>query len=89
MTIMMTAEITGQTVEGYDATLKVVVEALKNAPGFLMHSSHPTETGWRVVELWEAKEDSAQFFAKYLAPNLPPGIHPKVKYQPLHAVVML
>ncbi|WP_423066130.1 hypothetical protein [Devosia sp. CN2-171] len=87
MTIMMTAEITGQTAEGYDATLKVVMEALKNAPGFLMHSSHPTETGWRVVELWEAKENSAQFFAKHLAPNLPPGIHPKVKYQPLHAVV--
>ncbi|CAN7267547.1 hypothetical protein LJR016_001137 [Devosia sp. LjRoot16] len=87
MAIMMIAEIAGQTPGGYEATLKAVSEAMKSAPGFLMHSAHQTETGWRVIEVWEARENSAQFFAAHVAPNLPAGIHPKVTFQPLHAVV--
>jgi hypothetical protein len=45
------------------------------------------EGGWRVIELWETKEAANQFFAKHVAPNLPPGIRPKRTVQELHSLV--
>jgi hypothetical protein len=33
--------------------------------------------GRRVMEVWQSKAEATQFFARYVAPNLPPGIQPK------------
>jgi hypothetical protein len=52
-----------------------------------MHSAHPTDDGWRVVEVWESREDAGRFFAQHVAPNLPKGIHPKARFEPLHTLV--
>jgi quinol monooxygenase YgiN len=87
MTVLMTAEIAGQTREGYEAMLPRVLDALRNAPGFLMHTAHATPTGWRVVELWESREASGRFFAAHIAPNLPKGIYPKASYEVVSGVV--
>ena len=38
-------------------------------------------------EVWQSKLESDQWFAKYVVPNLPPGIHPKRSYQELHSIV--
>ena len=87
MAVMMISEVPGQTAEGYERVLDMVRPHYDGAPGFVMHSSHPTEEGWRIVEVWESREDAGRFFAAHVAPNLPKGIHPKARFEPLHALV--
>ena len=87
MAVLMTAEIAGQTRDGYDAMLPLVLDALRQAPGFIMHTSHATPTGWRVIEVWESREDSGRYYAANIAPNLPDGLRPKVTFEPVHDVV--
>jgi heme-degrading monooxygenase HmoA len=87
MTIMMISEVAGQTASGYDQLFAHVSEALRTAPGFLLHSSHPTEAGWRVIEIWESRDDAGRFFAAHIAPNLPDHIRPKLTFEALHDVV--
>jgi hypothetical protein len=80
----MVSDVAGQTPAGYDALLAQVSAALKAAPGFLMHASHPIEGGWRVIEVWETREDVTRFYAANIAPHLPAGIRPKMTLTPLH-----
>lgn len=87
MAVMMVSEVKGQSPQGYDGLLAALDNALRQSPGFIMHISHPCETGWRIVEVWESREDAAQFFAAHVAPKLPDGIRPKLSFQPLHNVV--
>jgi hypothetical protein len=86
MAVLVTADVPGQTAHGYDGMLSLLATALKQAPGFVMHTAHPIEGGWRILEVWESHEAS-QFFAKYVHPNLPPGVKPKRTIQSLHGLV--
>jgi hypothetical protein len=83
----MTSEISGQTLQGYQGLFDTVSPALKAAPGFVLHASHPVDGGWRVVEIWQTREDAGRFYAASIAPNLPEGLHPKLTFAPLHDVV--
>lgn len=87
MAILITAHVKGQTKEGYDGVLIGLRELIQNAPGFILHTSYPYEEGWVVAEIWQTKADADAFFAKYVVPNLPSGIHPKRSYQELHNIV--
>ncbi len=87
MAIMQISEVTGQTAAGYDQLLALVCEAMQAAPGFIIHSGHATPTGWRVIEMWESREDAARFFAEHIVPLLPIGIRPKLNFEELHGVV--
>jgi hypothetical protein len=87
MSVMMISEVSGQSAQGYDGMLALAGDALKRAPGFVMHLSHPVDAGWRIVEVWNSQEDAARFFAAHIAPHLPDGIRPKLSFQPLHSVV--
>jgi quinol monooxygenase YgiN len=87
MSVLMRAEIKGQTRQGYEGMISLLGERLKGAPGFILHTSHPTDDGWCVIEIWESKEALDQFFAKNVAPNLPAGIRPKLSIQELHSVL--
>lgn len=87
MAVLMTSEVSGQTPQGYDGMLDMVGGALRRAPGFLMHMAHPVESGWRILEVWETREDAARFFAAHIAPNLPDAIRPKLSFQPLESVL--
>jgi quinol monooxygenase YgiN len=88
MSVLITAEIRGQTAQGYDRMLAELAAPLQQAPGLVLHSSHATEDGWRVIEVWESKAQSDQFFATFVAPRLPPGIRPKRSVQALHHVAL-
>jgi hypothetical protein len=88
MSVLVTAEVRGQTAQGYDAMLAVLAAPLKQASGLVLHSTHAIEDGWRVIEVWESKAQSDKFFATFVAPNLPRGIRPKRSVQPLHNVVL-
>ena len=87
MAVLITAEVQGQTQQGYDGMFSMLSDGLKQAPGFVLHTAHPIEGGWRIIEVWESLTDANQFFAKYVAPNLPPGIRPKRSVQELHSLV--
>ena len=87
MAVLMTAEVSGQTQQGYDGMLGALERFLRQAPGFVLHTAHPVEGGWRVIEGWESKADSDRFYAQHVAPNLPPGIRPKRSVQELHSLV--
>jgi hypothetical protein len=88
MPVLMISEVAGQTADGYAGLLGRVGEQMKAAPGLLLHMSHPSEGGWRVIEVWETREHSAKFFAAHIAPNLPAGVRPKLTFQPLHDCVV-
>lgn len=87
MAVLITAEVKGQTQEGYERMQAVLGSVLKGAPGFFLHAAHPTAEGWRIIEVWESKTAADEFFAKHVAPNLPPGIRPKRSVQELHGVL--
>lgn len=89
MAVLVSSKVKGQTTDGYNAVLKMVKPVLENAPGFIMHCAFPVEEDdfWQLHEIWESKMEADQFFAKYIAPNLPKGVYPKRTYQQLHALL--
>lgn len=87
MPVLLVTEIEGQTQAGYESVLVKVGDAVRQSHGFVLHASHPTEQGWRVVEIWQSKEAATLFFSAYVAPNLPKGIRPKISFHQLHNLV--
>jgi heme-degrading monooxygenase HmoA len=87
MAVLISIKVKNQTQQGYDSVLNAVRESVKKAPGFIMHCAHPAEGEWKVYEVWNTKEESDEWFAKNVVPNLPAGIHPKHSYQELHSMV--
>lgn len=87
MAILILTKVKGQTQEGYDKVLSFVRDLIKIAPGFISHCAHPDEEGWLLYELWQSKNEADLWFAEYVVPNLPTGIHPKRSYQELHSLV--
>jgi hypothetical protein len=45
---------------------------LPATPGFIFHADGPTETGWRLVQVWESEEDVMRNFNENVRPQLPP-----------------
>jgi hypothetical protein len=87
MPVMMISEVSGQLAQGYDGMLAAVGDALRQAPGFILHMAYPVEGGWRIREVWDSQEDATRFYATHIAPNLPDGIRPKLSFRPLHSLV--
>ena len=87
MAVLIVTKVKGQTQEGYDGVLVAVREQVKIAPGFISHFAHPSEGCWMVYEVWQSKIQADRWFAQYIIPNLPPGVHPKRSYQELHSLV--
>lgn len=87
MAVMMISEGSGLSAQIYDGMLARVGAALRQAPGFVLHMSHPDEAGWRIIEVWNSREEATHFFATHIAPNLPDGIRPKLSFLPLHSLL--
>ena len=87
MTVIVVADVHGQTEAGYDGMLKALTEPIRRAEGFMLHSAYCVDGQWRVVEVWRSKADADHFFARQIAPHLPPGVRPKRKVYEAHSVV--
>jgi hypothetical protein len=87
MPVLITAEVPGQTKEGYEGMLVALGPLLKDTKGFIAHGGGPVAEGYRCFEVWESQEQATQFFAKYIHPNLPPGITPKRTILELHSLI--
>jgi len=88
MAVIVIAEVHGQTESGYDGMLNVLADRARRADGFLLHGAYCVEGSWRVVEVWKSKAEADRFFAKEVAPNLPPGVRPKRSVHEAHSLVM-
>lgn len=88
MPVFILSKVAGQTKQGYDSVLKFVEGPIKEAPGFIMHSATPQADCWVITEVWESKKQADDWFAKFVVPNLPAGIHPKRTYYDLYSLVL-
>jgi hypothetical protein len=87
MPVLVTAEVAGQTEQGYDAMLERLSGALRAAPGFVLHAAHPIDGGWRVLEIWDSAADASRFFGEHVHPHLPPEIRPRRSVQMPYSLV--
>ncbi len=87
MTVIVVAEVHGQTEAGYDGMLQALADPIRHAEGFVLHSAYRVDGQWRVVEVWRSKADADRFFAAQVAPHLPPGVRPKRSVHEAHSVV--
>jgi hypothetical protein len=87
MAILMISEAQGVTAPVYTQVLGALRAKMEQAPGFILHTAHPVEGGFRIVELWQSKQESDRFFAENVASNLPPGVRPKRRTEELHGLV--
>jgi hypothetical protein len=80
MSIERTAIVMMTEMPGADATFAEgmrqsgILDALQTASGFQGHWSGATNSGYRVFELWDSREDCQAFADGNFAPNLPPGV---------------
>ena len=70
MAIAMIFDIPEMTQAVYDQVRTEVAPDNRPAAGMLYHVAGPTETGWRVVEVWESQEAADRFFQAPLGPAL-------------------
>jgi len=61
MAVLVTADVPGQTLEGYDRMLATLSPVLQEAKGFIAHGAAPVRDGWQIFEIWESQADAAQF----------------------------
>lgn len=77
MAIVMMTEVPGADAEFAEGMRRAgVVEALRTMQGFRGHWSGATNTGYRVIELWDSREDYQAWYDGNIAPNLPAGMEP-------------
>ena len=77
MAIVMVTEVPGADAGMVDGMKQAgIVEAMESAEGFGGHWSGPTRSGYRVIEVWERREDWEAWFDGHVKPNLPPGAQP-------------
>jgi len=85
MAVLMIGEVSGLTEDRYAGMMGQLMPVLRASKGFVAHAGGPSSSGgWRVVEIWESEEDGDAFFDSAVKPNLPPGIVPERKYEPVH-----
>ena len=77
MAIAVILDLPGVSEAQYATARGMLGEALQ--PGNLLHVAGPTETGWRVMEVWESPEAMGSFFqspaagAAFQAAGIPPA----------------
>ena len=88
MAVLVTADVAGQTREGYEGMIAALGPILKQTKGFIAHGAGPVSGNqWRSFEVWETAEDATKFFAEFIHPKLPPGVTPTRTLVELHALI--
>lgn len=87
MAVLVTADVRGQTQEGFDGMIGALRDTLENAPGFILVTGYPADGSWRTLEVWDSVEAATAFYATFVHPNLPPGLKPKRTFHPLQTLV--
>jgi heme-degrading monooxygenase HmoA len=81
MAVIMITEVPGADASFIDGMRAAgVVDALPKAPGFVSHISGASDTGYRVIEVFESREAHQAWYDGHIAQNLPPGMEIKIEY---------
>ena len=87
MAVLMTAQIPGATKEMIDG-MRPILEAIRSAKGFIIHTNGPVPGGWRVTEVWESQADFEAWFEASVKPAFPEGgPMPSIAFDELNEVV--
>jgi len=74
MAIVVMQEVPGADAAFADGMRQAgVVEELQAAKGFRGHWSGATGSAYRVIELWDSREEYQAWYDGHIAPKLPPG----------------
>ena len=68
MTVVSTLDVHGLTAQEYRAVMDELGVETRPERGIYLHLTTPTEFGFRVVEIWDAKEGFDRFVEQRLAP---------------------
>lgn len=85
--VVMTMNVTGLTHEEFRAILDEMGVEAHPEPGIYEHISHPTETGMRIIEVWDSQERFEEFAERRLKPATTKlGIQREttIVFEPLH-----
>jgi heme-degrading monooxygenase HmoA len=82
MAIQVVSEIQGMTKEQYEQAIGQIGDQLRRAPGFNHHVAGPMEGGYRVVEIWDSREELDRWLQDTVMPmaqqvGIPP-FEPKI-----------
>jgi hypothetical protein len=86
-TVVMTMNVVGLTHQEFRAILDEMGVEASPEPGIYQHLSHPTETGMRIIEVWESQEGFEEFAERRLNPAVARlGIQrdTTIVFEPLH-----
>jgi quinol monooxygenase YgiN len=87
MAVLMTAHIPGATKEMIDG-MRPLLDPIRRAKGFIIHTNGPIPGGWRVIEAWESQADCEAWFEASVKPAFPPGGPlPSITFDQLNDVV--
>jgi heme-degrading monooxygenase HmoA len=72
MAVLIRNRVEGMTSAAYDEIAPPLLEKLKTQPGFVLHVSYEAAgSGFTVAEIWESREQHAEWFENTVKPNLP------------------
>src|SRR5215510_7296133 len=68
MTVVTTLDIEGLTASEYRAVLDELGVEIRPEGGIYLHLTTPTDSGFRVIEIWDQREGFDRFLEDRLAP---------------------
>jgi quinol monooxygenase YgiN len=87
MAVLMTAHIPGATKEMIDG-LRPLLDPIRTAKGFVVHTNGPQPGGWRVIEVWDSQAEFETWFEGNVKPAFPEGgPMPSISFDELNDVV--
>lgn len=87
MAVLVISELPGVSDVGPEQWAPMI-NRLLGQRGLLLHADGPTEQGWRVVSIWDSREDFQRFFDSAIRPNLPLGAPSRDVVSELRFVLM-
>jgi hypothetical protein len=68
MTVISTLDVTGLTASEYRAVMDELGVEQRPEGGIYLHLTTPTDFGYRIVEIWDEKDNFDRFVERRLAP---------------------
>ena len=85
--VVMTMNVNGLTHKEFRAILDEMGVEARPERGIYEHISHPTETGFRIIEIWDSQKGFEEFAERRLKPaitKLEIQRETTISFQPLH-----
>ena len=90
MAVLVIAEVPGGSAEQDKAMMEALNVANDPPAGIRVRMAGPTNSGWRIVGLWESQEAFDTFRRERLAPALEKmgGPAPAIEFWPIESVII-